>query len=533
MALTVITEPNDVMMVGNEIPLKLETDNRYSTAGTKAQLIFTFTGIDTTAGNTFVIAYGDVDLQIWLAASPDESGTQIRAASGGMPIDTWMAAFAEDLFRNYFIRRDWDMAVDNDANTITLTAKESGTDYTVTISFENLSNVALTDVDGVDPVARENFEIMCLTELYDGSEWIKLAEDRLQPDSSEQVTFCLQDLIVPELTAEYTWPEEPETYHALRSNHIKTYRLSHAEVYEDIVRRLSSASSYRAMLGAFDYKMIAALNGADYSVTDFITTYKSFLTWQPTTKKINQTQPEKLYFLVYNDIISMELHIKVYFTDGTDSGDQELETIAGVNQYEVYELMIGYSQIDFTKISAKIVDYYEIWLEDGTGTVQSEVRTYQVDTKTYRNERIFLFRNSFGGFDTFRATGRKTQVNEYERLILDKNDEGFSLQEQYQILERSVFTCSTGWITLAQRNWLRELLLSKEAYEIINGYKFPILITDEKREFRDDENYLYSLEINYRYAFKDPAFAGDYTQQPLLAENLNILLSEDGEPLYA
>lgn len=533
MSITVISAPTDVMQVGNEIKLKLETNNRFSTAGSKAQIVITFSNINTIAGRTFTLAYGDLSLQFWAAAAPDESGTQFRTASPGQPQDTWMANVAEDLARNYFLKADWDMVTDNVGNTITLTAKESGTDYSATSSFNNVTGVAISTVAGTDQVARDNFEILCITELFDGSEWIKLAEDRLSPDESNQVEFDLHDLFVPELTAEYTWPEEKETYHALRDKHIKIYRYTFAEIYDDVIHRLSSASSARVMLGAFDYKMIAALNGQDYSVTDFITTYKSFLTWQPISKKINRTQPEKLYFLVYNDLAAIELHLKVYFTDGTNSGDQELVTIPAVNQYQVYEFMIGYGQIDFSKISEKTVSYYEIWVEDNAGNVQSEVRTFVVDTRSYRNERIFLFQNSFGGFDTLRCTGRKTQNNEYERLILEKNDEGFSLQEQYQVLERSVFTVNTGWIKLPQRNWLRQLLVSPEVYEIINGYKFPVILTDEKRDFRDDEEYKYALEFNYRYAFKDPAFTGDYTRMPLLAENLEILLNEDGTPLYA
>lgn len=537
MLIDVISVPEVVAPIGNEILLKLQTNNRYSTPGSAAILTFTFTGIDTTAGHNFIIAWGSLDaITFTLSASPDATGNQIMVATGGQSIDDWMAIFAAYLALNYYIRRDFDIEVDTGANTITLTAKETGTFDTVVITSENLSNVALAAVAGVDPVARTNYELLCLVDILNGSTWDFLNEDRITPDADGYAEFDLHDLFSTQLTAEHTWPEEPETYSSKRINHIKKYTPYYAEVIDDAVGRLNpyaDLGAFYAILGAFDYKMMAALNGISYSFLDFITTYKSFLTWQPASKTINITQPEKLFFLVYNDISSMELHIKVYFTDGTNSGDQELETIAGVSQYDVYEIMVGYSQIDFTKISDKTVEYYEIWLEDNAGNVQSQVRTFTVETKSFRHERIFLFRNSFGALDTFRATGRKTQLNEYDRFLLEKNDISFSLQEQYLVLERSVFTINTGWLTFVQRNWLRELLLSGEVYEIISGYKFPIMITDEKRELRDDDNYLYSLEINYKYAFKDPAFAGDYTRTPLLAENLEILLNENGESLFA
>jgi hypothetical protein len=519
MSITVIETPAVVAPIGNEILVKLQTDNRLSTPGSAASLVFTFTGTDTTPGHTFVMAYGIVSLQFFLAAVPDDSGNQIRCATGGQPVDYWMAQFAEDLMRNYYLKRDFDCVVDTSNDIITLTAKESGIDFNFTLSFNNLSYVALADIDGVDPVYRENYEILCLTELFDGSAWRKLAEDRLAPDAENQAMFYPQDLMV----AEHTWPEEPATYHALRQNHIKPYRLSYAELYDDNVRRLSAPASYRAILGGFDYKMVAALNGVDYSLLDFLTTYKSFLTWQPVSKIINRTQPEKLYFLVYNDIASIELHIKLYFDDDTDSGDQELATITGVSQYQVYEFMIGYSQLDLSKWSDKTVEKYEIWLEDDAGNAQSQVRTFVLDTKTYRHERIFLFRNSFGGFDTLRATGRKTQTNEIEKLLVEKNDRDININHAYQAFETQVFTINSGWISRETKNWLRELFLSLEIYEILDGFKYPIVITNDKNELFDDDTYLYDVKIEYRYNFKDKYFSGQ------LLETLLYLAADDGE----
>lgn len=531
MSITVTKSPDTVSPIGNEIALELQTDDLFSTAGSKATLTFTFTGIDTTAGHAFVISYGDVALTFTLAASPDETGNQIRAALPAEPVDYWLLDFAAEMMQNYYLKRDFDCVTDTDADTIVFTAKEKGLDYSVAVDSENLDNVAIAALAGVDPVQRENFEIVCITDLNDGGTIRKLSEDRIRPDADGKAIFYLQDLFLPELTAVFTWPEEMQIYYAERPEHAKHYLYQYCELYSDVFRRLSEPAGLVAILGAFDYKMVAGLNDTSYTMLNFITTYKSFLTWQPAIKVINNTQSEKLYFLVYNDVSALKLCSKYYHTDGTSSPPEWFIQVNNVSQYQVYEFMVGPNVIDLT-LAKKEVEKYEIWLEDGDGNVQSQVRTFILDTKSYRNERIFLFRNSFGAFDTFRATGRKRQLCEYERMIRDRNDQEFSLQEQYQVLERSVFSCNSGWLTFAQRNWLRELLLSKEVYEIIGNYKFPILITDDKRDFRDDDDYLYSLEINYRYAFKDPAYTGDYANIPLLAENLEILLNEDGAPLF-
>lgn len=531
MSITVIQAPLAVMPIGNEIPLKLQTDNRYSSAGSGASVTLTFSDIETIAGRTFTLSYGDVSLQFYLAIAPDESGNQIRCASVGMPVEYWITWFAEDLMRNYYLQRDFTSAVDAGAGTIILTAKETGTAYNATLSFNNITGLDLTKTDGTDPVARENFELLCITEVEDGTTWRKLSEDRLTPDPAEQATFYLQDLMVPELTAEFTWPEVAGEYKALRPNHIKRYRLSNAELYDDSPRRLSLPAIYRAILGGFDYKMIAGLNGSTWGFLDYIISYKSFLTWQPRTKTINRTQPEKLYFINYNNVGSLELHIDVTFTDGTSSGSQELVTINPTSQYQVYELMVGYSQIDFTKISAKTVKSYQIWLEDNAGNAQSERVTYVLDTKNYRHERIFLFKNSFEAFETFRATGRKTHQNEIERMMLEKNDKDINLAQVYLAFEQQTFTINSGWISRETKDWLRELFFSRKVYEILNGYKFPIVITNEKNELFDDDTYLFDVKLEYKYNFKDKYFSGEPAIRALLAETGDILQSEDGQSL--
>lgn len=533
MSITVTKELSPVMPMGNPMVLGLQTDNHYSSAGSKAVLEFAFVGIDTTSGHAFTLFWNNQQVTMTLVTTPDSSGSQITKATGGQAIDDWMAIFAADLMSNYYLARDFDCEVDTGTDKVTLTAKEVGSVYSFTSTSEDLDNVVLTPTAGTDKTGREDYQLLCRTSKVNGSVTF-LNEDRLSPAADGSVQFDVHDLFLPELTAEFKWPEESATLNEKRANHIKQYRLDYAELYENGVKKLTQYSStVYAILGAFDYKMVAGLNDIEYGFLDFITTYKSFLTWQPTTKTINKTQPEKLFFLVFNDISLIDVMIKVYYTDGTNSGDQQLIVNIPVNQYEVWELMVGYSQIDFSKWSAKEVEKYEIWLVDDTSAIQSQTRTYIIDTRTYRHERIFLFRNSFGGFDTFRATGRKTQMNEYERMILEKNDQEFSVKEVYQALESQTFTINSGWISRDVKNWLRELILSQEVYEIIGGYKFPVIITNDKIDLFDDDTYLFDLKLEYKYSFKDPNYSGEYTLQPLLAENLEILLNEEGEPLFA
>jgi len=534
MSISVVNDLPFIAPTGNPMLLELQSNNMYSTTGSKSSLDFIFSGIDSTAGHVFSLSWGNIEIEFTLAAIPDDSGLQIRSAGVAEPQDDWMEKFAEDLMKNYYMNRDFDCAVDLANNKFTLEAKEKGTAFSMTVIANTVSNLTIYATEGIDQVSRDNFEILLRTYIFNGTSKSLLNEDRLSPDASGKALFDLHNLFAGQLQSEFFFPESSDTLYQIRSNHVKMYTLEYAELYESSVKRLTQYSrTVRATLGAFDYKMMAGLNDVSFGFLDFITTFKSFLTWQPIQKKVNKVQTEKLYFLVYDDVSELNLKVKVYYSDSTDSGKQNAITIDSVSKYDVFEFMVGYAILNVEQYSSKTVTKYEVWLEDDKEASFSHTRTFIVDQDHHRHERIFLFRNSFGAYDTFRSTGRKTHFNQYERMFLEKTYQDFTLKEQYNALENSVFTVNSGYISPKERNWLRELLLSKDAYEIINGYKFPILITDKKRPLFDDNINLHELSINYKYAFKDSDFSGEYSLQPLLAENLEILLNENGEWLFA
>lgn len=533
MAITVTKNLPTVGLAGNPIVLELTTDNQYSFAGTKATLELTFSGIDTTAGHSITLSWNNLSITFTLAAVPDDSGEQLPAASIGEAQDDWMARVAAALELNYYILRDFEVESDAVTNKITLTAREKGSAYTVTVSDNTISNVSTSATSGTDRTERENFEIVA--RVYDEATGDLLTEDRVPPSTAGVAEFDFHDVLAAELQTSFLFPEEAGTLYEEKEDMIKQYLVKYAESYSDAVRKITQYSEDAwAAAGGFDYKMVAALNGVEYSYLDYITTFKSFLTWQPATKTINMTQPEKLYFLIFDTFSSISLVVKVYYTDGTNSSNQTAFTINPAAKYTIWELLTGYAMLDVEQYSAtKTVSKYKVWIKDKNDNIRSRVQTYVVDPRHYRNERIFLFRNSLGGYDTLRCTGKKTSLNEYERMYSRRNDEEFGVDEVYKALETSSFTQNTGWITASERDWLRELMLTKEAYVIIGDYKFQVIIENTREVSFEDELDLYDLEIKYRYSFFNPAYSGSYEQQPLLAEDYEILMSEDGEWLFA
>jgi hypothetical protein len=197
MSITVIQDLSSVMPIGNPMALRLQTDNLYTSPGSKATLVFTFTGIDINSGHAFTICWNSLEITFTLATSPDDSGNQVHKATGGQAVDAWMAVFAADLMCNYYLDRDFEIAIDTGTDKITLTARETGSDYSVTVVSENLTNVALAAVAGTIRTAREGYELLCRAWSYDGS-WSLLSEDRISPDTDEIAEFDFHDLFLPE-----------------------------------------------------------------------------------------------------------------------------------------------------------------------------------------------------------------------------------------------------------------------------------------------------------------------------------------------
>ena len=530
MSITIKTDLPIVAPVDNPMELILNTDNMLSDAGSQAVFDLAFTDIDETISHVISFGWQDTSVGFILVADPDDSGTQLPVANTGEALAAWLIRLAFAFTSNYYIERDFVVSV-VDGTTVRFTAKEKGEAYTVAVYENYMSNCTPASTPGEDVVARSYYNLLIRLFEANDSGQVFLGEDRIAPDSSGDARFDIHELLKGSLTPEFTWPDNSQTVIYERDNFIQRYQIRYAENYDRQVRIVKGlGQDYYAILGGFDYKMLAALNGRTYSFSDFITTFKAFLTWQPISKLINSSQPEKLFFFMYAKDATLTVKVKINYTDGTNSTHDVFQQM--FVQYQVYELLTGVTALDLGQYSAKTIKSYEYWLEDSQGDPVSHIRTYIVDWREYRFERIFLFRNSFGAYDVFRAIGGKKSFNEYERMILERNISDFSVTEQYKILETQNFEVNTGFVDKSTKNWLRELLLSEEAYEVIGEYLFPILIQNKKTAMFNDLDSLHDLTIKYKYAFKNPNYNGLLVSQPLLAENLEILLSEDGEWLF-
>jgi hypothetical protein len=130
-----------------------------------------------------------------------------------------------------------------------------------------------------------------------------------------------------------------------------------------------------------------------------------------------------------------------------------------------------------------------------------------------------------GTYDTIRVTGIRETNSEYERLsaseYLFENDTFYNAPQKIHLaMEQITYKASTGWLTMDEKNWLRDLMLSKEVYEIEGENLIPVVISSKKAFISKDKENLYSLEFEYQKAYTDEFYSG--TNLPEIQDSSSI-----------
>jgi hypothetical protein len=508
----------------------------YSTPGSQAVLDLRISNIDTVPGHSFKLAWGTNEVTFTLATTPDDSGTQIRAASGGESKASWCAAFTQYLMYNYLLIKDFDIRYDEILGEegdyfIELKAQEKGSDYDLTFSDNNVTGLSEElNAGGSDPVLRDGFKLITRTYLNIDSEDTFLGEDRIVPDTDGYANFNLSGFLKPQMenTSLFLFPETLNDIIIDRTAQCKKFFIKYAEIYDDIVRKLYSSDEDPNYIipGGIDFIKLAKYHEDESSFWDMMQYNKDFLTWQPVNKSIWARQPEKLYYLVWKaDTTTIKLMVKMYYTDDTTATITK-ETQA-CSQYQLYECVVSYNKFDLINEEAshdKEIEKYEVWIADQDDAKISISRFYTLDRKVYTNARIFIFRNSLSGYDTLRCTGESVKTTDLTRTTIEVlNDFDFTSKDAQLknniVFESQKFKTNTGFITKEYTEYLREFELSGEIYEFVLNRLYPILLVSTKSDIHKDNNYLHFREFEYVRAYKDSHYS--YDENELLSKNFN------------
>lgn len=254
-----------------------------------------------------------------------------------------------------------------------------------------------------------------------------------------------------------------------------------------------------------------------------------FLSWRGNNRYITRNQIEMLYFLQNIDryeymdghFDALQLYVKTYYANGSSTTEM-VSSETTCQEYGIIEFIIPRFDTYFAAlelVSGSTVSYFEVWVNHrlveenpgGVDIVASEVVNYYLVEDGYL-DTYFIIRNSFGVFESIRATGTKTNEFSTQKSLLRRvlqagyeTTEGESEYYQTMFEERWEVTIQAN--NAQEFEWMKELLLSKDAYLLSGEILVKVLIEPGSFEMAKDDAYDWLLTFNYRFANVNSKFS--------------------------
>lgn len=205
-----------------------------------------------------------------------------------------------------------------------------------------------------------------------------------------------------------------------------------------------------------------------------------FLTHAPNPKEVRTNQPEFLTLIAPTGTTSVQLNWEVTFDD--DTTQSGTTPAISCNAFNPILFPTGFNQLRLDLISGTIVSW-RVWIEDQSNTTISIIRVYTLNNAPCSQLiRYYLFENSLGGWDTLCTYGEgqtEMSVSKRESQFVpdpmgDPTDPVF---RAYGRKFRNQYQQATGWMTLGEIEWARDILLSEVVFRIGDYYPKPTITT--------------------------------------------------------
>lgn len=306
---------------------------------------------------------------------------------------------------------------------------------------------------------------------YKGSS-ANIVQHTYTPNDKNRITLSVKDIILPLLSFEVKDSSEPYAQPNIMKSFVAT-------VYE-----VGSEGSKKE----FTFSVIRA--GVDRladSAANFLKT--NFLTWQPQVKAVTYYSPE---FLTYYATATSVMKCKAYMWNGTAYEEKEVVLMNHMNAGTVYTVPVQYAIIA-KKIGGSIQpSYYDIWVEQDGKRVTYVQRYYASDMKS-EEEEWFLFENSLGGVDCFRAYGNSENTAEHTHNVAEIEEDS----EEYRVDTTRKFKKNTGFLDKKERQWLLDFFPSLGKYVYHGSALRKITVTESDVNYEAKE-----LPSNYTFTYK-------------------------------
>lgn len=306
---------------------------------------------------------------------------------------------------------------------------------------------------------------------YKGSS-ANIVQHTYTPNDKNRITLSVKDIILPLLSFEVKDSSEPYAQPNIMKSFVAT-------LYE-----VGSEGSKKE----FTFSVIrAGVDRLSDSATNFLK--NNFLTWQPQVKAVTYYSPE---FLTYYATATSVMKCKAYMWNGTSYEEKEVVLMNHMNAGTVYTVPVQYAIIA-KKIGGSIQpSYYDIWVEQDGKRVTYVQRYYASDMKS-EEEEWFLFENSLGGVDCFRAYGNSENTAEHTHNVAEIEEDS----EEYRVDTTRKFKKNTGFLDKKERLWMLDFFPSLGKYVYHGNSLRKITVTESDVNYEAKE-----LPSNYTFTYK-------------------------------
>lgn len=341
------------------------------------------------------------------------------------------------------------------------------------------------------------FEIYCSSKTdvvfalrYQGSS-ANIVQHTYTPNDKNRITVSVKDIILPLLSFEVKDSIEPY----IQPNIMKAFVATVYEVGSEGSKKEISFSVIRAGVDRL----------AD-SAANFLKT--NFLTWQPQTKEVTYYSPE---FLTYYAAEASEVKCKAYIPNGHGYEGKVL-TLASLEAGKVYTVPVQYAIIAKLLGDGILPHVYEIWVEQA-GERVTYVQQYFAGGMKSEEEEWFLFENSLGGVDCFRAYGNSENTAEHTHNVAEIEEDS----EEYRVDTTRKFKKNTGFLDKKERQWLLDFFpsLGKYVYHGNALRKITVIESDvnyEAKELPSDYTFTYKYSDARPYLNISRSEVGSFKQ---------------------
>lgn len=473
MAITIVDQPDDWNLNRNGVGWKLSTDNEYSVAGVAGVADVSWTLPNYPAdGEQFTISWnaGADSLTFTFRTTPGENGDEVPLVTTS-PSD-FLAALKSGLDRNWQFTSLFKItvtAIGGDRSIITALTK--GTRYTPSFSESTASTVSVTTTNGVDAERRVNFKLLLKLNMWNtATPAVILSKVNEAVPVNGQADFDVSDALDSAIGVNNI-PADDADFVNFTSSMVQ-FSAVWAEKYGDpvIVRRLSQAASYVALIGGWHKNRIATDNFyAQVDAGIFLTNL--------TERRISPTQPEFLHYISPGSLVSS--HAELFYSDGSSVVVDILTSPTSASN-ALWCIPMNWGLIDALRDPELELLYWEVFLsnEDPGNPITNRIR-YELKDEYQLDSTILLFRNSYGVYEVFDCPGEVSHSTDVSRVdstrILNR---GFSATDSGVVTVRSSYRpkrqLSTGFVSKEEADWLQELANTDLLYEFDGENHFPL-----------------------------------------------------------